>query len=156
MINLTKYKLKLIVGNRGIKNYQNMSKEELLNAIVKSKRITENLLKNGPEEIARMENLSLKELEQIERMVNLSLNKLKQIAKARRIKTRKDASKGDLSTLFWLGYFDTPILVGGGQNCPPPLNPQKWSNGNEMWSVGRTTFQLYFLTKKVCVTLIFC
>ena len=100
MINLTKYKLKLIVGNRGIKNYQNMSKEELLNAIVKSKRITENLLKNGLEGIARMENLSLKELEQIERMVNLSLNKLKQIAKARRIKTRKDASKGDLSTLF--------------------------------------------------------
>ena len=43
MINLTKYELKLIGGNRGIKNNQNMSKEELLNAIVKSERITENL-----------------------------------------------------------------------------------------------------------------
>ena len=49
MINLTKYELKLIGGNRGIENYRNMSKEELLNAIVKSERITENLSKNGLE-----------------------------------------------------------------------------------------------------------
>ena len=28
-------------------------------------------------------------------------------------------------TLFWLGYFDPPILVGGGKNCPPPLKPSK-------------------------------
>ena len=41
MINLTKYELKLIAGNRGIKNYQNMSKEKLLNAIIKSECITE-------------------------------------------------------------------------------------------------------------------
>ena len=47
MIKLTKYELKLIAGNRGIKNYQDMSKEELLNAIVKSERITENLSQNG-------------------------------------------------------------------------------------------------------------
>ena len=45
MINHKKYKLKLITGNRGIKNYQNMAKGELLNAIVKSERITENLPK---------------------------------------------------------------------------------------------------------------
>ena len=49
MINLTKYELKLIGANRGIKNYQNMSKEELLKAIVKSERITENLSQNGLE-----------------------------------------------------------------------------------------------------------
>ena len=40
MINLTKYELKLLEGNRAIKNYQNMSKDELLKAIVKSERIT--------------------------------------------------------------------------------------------------------------------
>ena len=73
-----------------------MSKEELLNAIVKSERITENLSKNGLERITRMQNLSLKELEQIERMNNLSLNKLKQIAKTRRIKNYKNTSKEDL------------------------------------------------------------
>ena len=43
MINLTKYELKLIGWNRGIKNYQNMSNKELLNAIVKSERIIQNL-----------------------------------------------------------------------------------------------------------------
>ena len=47
MINLTKYKLKLIAGNRGIKNYQNMSKEKLLSAIVKSERMIKNLSQNG-------------------------------------------------------------------------------------------------------------
>ena len=36
MENLPKHELKLIAGNRGIKNYQNISKEKLLSAIVKS------------------------------------------------------------------------------------------------------------------------
>ena len=71
MINLTKYELKLIAGNRGIKNYQNMSKEKLLSAIVKSKRITENLSQNGLERIARMQNLLQSKLEQITEMKNL-------------------------------------------------------------------------------------
>ena len=69
MINLSKYELKLIAGNRGIKNYQNVSKEELLNAIVKSERITENLSQNGLEKIARMQNLSQKDLEQISKII---------------------------------------------------------------------------------------
>ena len=71
MINLRKYELKLIAGNRGIKNYQNMLKEGLLNAIVKSERITENLSQNGLERIARMQNLSQSELEEITEMENL-------------------------------------------------------------------------------------
>ena len=95
IINLTKYELKLIGGNRDIKNYQNMSKEELLNDIIKSERIIKNLSKNGLERIARIQNLSLNELEQIERMNNLSKNKLQQIAKNRRIKTNKNKSKED-------------------------------------------------------------
>ena len=89
MINLTKYELKLIAGNRGIKNYQNMSEEKLLDTILKHDRITKNLLENGMENIAKMQNLSLNDLEQIERMNNLSLNKLKQIVKTRHIKTIK-------------------------------------------------------------------
>ena len=96
MINHRKYELKLIAGNRGIKNYQNMAKEELLNAIVKSQRITENLSKNGLERIARMRNLSLDKLEQITEMNNLSENKLKQIAKTIRIKSYNDMLKEDL------------------------------------------------------------
>ena len=96
MINLTKYELKLIPGNRGIKNYQNMSEENLLDAILKYGRITKNLSQNGLENITRMQNLSLNDLEQIERMINLSLNKLKQIAKTRRIKTNRNTSKEDL------------------------------------------------------------
>ena len=96
MINLTKYKLKLIAGNRGIKNYQNMSKEKLLSAIGKSERIVENLSQNGLERIARMQNLSQNELEQITEMNNLLQNKLKQIAKTRRIKNYKDMWKEDL------------------------------------------------------------
>ena len=58
MINLTKYELKLIGGNRGIKNHQNMSEEKLLDAILKYDRIAKNLSQNGPENIARMHNLS--------------------------------------------------------------------------------------------------
>ena len=95
MINLTKYELKLIGKNRGIKNYQNMSVEKLLDAILKYDCIAKNLLQNGQENIARMQNLSLNDLEQIERMNNLLLNKLKQVAKTRHIKTNKNTSKGD-------------------------------------------------------------
>ena len=72
-----------------------MSKEELLNATVKSE-ITENVSKNGLERIARMQNLSRNDLEQITEMNNLSLNKLKQIAKTRRINTNKNTSKEEL------------------------------------------------------------
>ena len=96
MINLTKYKLKLIAGNRGIKSYQNMSKEKLLSAVVNSEHVTENFSQNGLERIARMQNLSQNQLEQITKMQNLSQNKLKQIVKTRRIKNYKDMSKGDL------------------------------------------------------------
>ena len=96
MVKLTKYELRLIARNRGIKNYQNMSREKLLSTLDKSERITENLSKNGLEQIVRMQNLSLNELKQIERMNNLSLKKLKQIAKTRHIKTNKNTSKEDL------------------------------------------------------------
>ena len=96
MVKLTEYELRLIAKNIGIKNYQNMSKEKLSSTLDKLERITENLSKNGLEQIIKMQNLSLNDLEQIERTNNLSLNKLKQIAKARSIKTNGNTSKEDL------------------------------------------------------------
>ena len=81
MVKLTKYEKRQIARNRGIKNYHNMSKEKLLDAILKYDRITENLSKNGHEQIKKLQNLSLNDLEQIERMNNLSPNELKQITK---------------------------------------------------------------------------
>ena len=94
MINQTKYELKLIGGNRGIKNYQNMSKEELLNAIVKSEPIIKNLSKNGLERIARMQNLSLNELEQIKKLmiyrkINFSKSQKIDILKLTKIHLKK-------------------------------------------------------------------
>ena len=65
MINLKKYELKLIAENRGIKNYQNMSKEKLLSAIAKSERIIKDLSQNGLKKIARMQNLSQNKLKQM-------------------------------------------------------------------------------------------
>ena len=58
IVNLTTYELRLIAGKRGIKNYQNMSREKLLSTLDKSECIFENLLQNGLEQIAKMQNLS--------------------------------------------------------------------------------------------------
>ena len=53
MENLTKYKLKLIPGNSGIKDYQNMLREELLSTLDESM---------GLKQIAKIQNLSQNEL----------------------------------------------------------------------------------------------
>ena len=47
MVSLTTHNLKLIAGKRGIKNYQNMSREKLLGTLDESERIFENLSQNG-------------------------------------------------------------------------------------------------------------
>ena len=96
MVNPTKYELKFIAKNRGIKNYQNISREELLSTLDKSEHITKNLSKNGLEWIVKMQNLSLNELEHITEENNWSKNKLEQIAKNRRIKNYKNMWKEDL------------------------------------------------------------
>ena len=96
MVNLTKYELKLIAGNRGIKNYQNMPKEKLLSGIVKSERIINSLSQNGLKRLARMQNLSQNELKQVTKMSNLSRNELEQIEKMKRIKNRNNMSKEEL------------------------------------------------------------
>ena len=65
MVKLTTHELRLITGKRGIKNYQNMSREKSLNTLNKSECTFENLSQNRLERIAKMQNLSLNELKQI-------------------------------------------------------------------------------------------
>ena len=96
MVKLTENKLRLIAKNKGIKNYQNISKEKLSSTLYKLKVITENLSKNRQKKIVKMQNLSLNKLEQITEMNNFSRNRLKQIANTRSIKNYKDMSKEDL------------------------------------------------------------
>ena len=58
MVNLTTHKLRLIARKRGIKNYQNMSREKLLSTLDELERILKDLSQNEPKEIAKMQNLS--------------------------------------------------------------------------------------------------
>ena len=90
MVNPTKYELKFMARNRGIKNYQNMSREELLSTLDKSGPILENLSQIRLVRIAKIQNLSQNELKQITKVSNLSQNKLEQIAKMRGIKNYKN------------------------------------------------------------------
>ena len=81
MVNLTLNELNLIAGNRGIKNYKNMSREKLLSTLDESERNFKNLSQNGLERFTKMQNLSQNGLEQITKMLSLSQNKLEQITK---------------------------------------------------------------------------
>ena len=65
MVNLTSHELRLIAGKRGIRNYQNMSREKLLSSLDESERIFKNLSQNGLERIAKLQYLSQNELKQI-------------------------------------------------------------------------------------------
>ena len=94
MVNVTTYEARLIVGKRGIKNYQNMSREKLLSTLDKSECNPNNISQNGFERIAKMQNLSQNELEQITRMKNLPQNELEKIEKIRCIKNYKKNVKG--------------------------------------------------------------
>ena len=76
MVNLASYELKLIARKRGIKNYQNMSREKLLNTLDESEHIFKDLSQNGLKRITKMQNLSQNELQQITKMQNLSQNEL--------------------------------------------------------------------------------
>ena len=96
MVNLTTYELKLIVGKRGIKNHQNMSRENLLISLDKSEHIFKNLSQNGLERIAKIQNLSQNELRQITKMSNSSQYELEKIAKIRHIKNYKNMFKEEL------------------------------------------------------------
>ena len=96
MLNPATYELRLIARKRGIKNYQNMSRDKLLSTLEESKHISENLSQNRLEGIENMQNLSQNELKQITKIQNLLQNKLEQIAKMRRIKNYKNISREEL------------------------------------------------------------
>ena len=96
MVNLTTYELRLVTGKRGIKDYQNMSREKLLSTLDKLEHIFENLSQNGLERITKMQNLSQNELKQITKLSNLLQNELEQIAKMICIKSYKNMSRGKL------------------------------------------------------------
>ena len=63
MVNLTTHELRLIAGKRGIKNYENMSREKLLSTLDESEHNFKNISQNGLERIAEMQNLSQNELQ---------------------------------------------------------------------------------------------
>ena len=89
MVNLTTHELRLIVGKRGIKDYKNISRENLLSTLYELEIIFKNISQNGFERIVEMQNLLQNELEQIIKMRNLSQNELEQIAKMKSIKNYK-------------------------------------------------------------------
>ena len=97
MVNFTTDKLRIIPEKRGIKNYQNMSRKNLLSTLDKLEWNFKNISLNGLDRIAKMQNLSQNELEKIIRMKNLLQNELEQIAKMRRIKNYQNGSKKGLS-----------------------------------------------------------
>ena len=96
MAKLAIYELRLIAKNRGINNYLNISREEILSTLNKSERIIENLLAKGLNKIVKIQNLSLNDLEKIERMNNLSLDELNQMAITRNIKNYLNIPRKDL------------------------------------------------------------
>ena len=58
MVNLSEYELRLTAQNRGIKNYNNMTKEELLSTLDETERNLNTLSEKGLKGIAKMQNLS--------------------------------------------------------------------------------------------------
>ena len=83
IIELTRKEYNLIAKNRGIKEPQNMSTEELLNTLsrydskrkVKSNR--RKLLKIKLEKIAKIQNISKNELSKAEKLQNKSIDELR-------------------------------------------------------------------------------
>ena len=81
MVKLLTHKRRLNERNKGIENYQNMSREKLLSNFDESERIFENLSQNKLDRIAKRQNLLQNKLKHITKMQNLSENELEQIAK---------------------------------------------------------------------------
>ena len=97
MVNLTICKLRLIAGKRGIKNYENISREKL-STLDESEHNFKNIAQSGLERIAKMQNLSQNELEQLTKIRNLLQNELEKITEMRHIKNYKNMSKEELLT----------------------------------------------------------
>ena len=85
MVNLTTHEVRVITKKRNIKDYKNMSREELLRTFDESERFLNNLSQNGQKRIPKIQNLSQNEIKQIMKMQNLSRNELEQLAKKRSV-----------------------------------------------------------------------
>ena len=102
IIEFTRKEYDLIAKNRGIKEPQTMSTEELLDTLsrydsrrkVKSNR--RKLLKIKLEKIAKIQNISKNELSKAEKLQNKSIDELRGIARLRRIKNRNNLTREDL------------------------------------------------------------
>ena len=106
IIEFTRKEYDLIAKNRGIKEPQTMSTEELLDTLsrydsrrkVKSNR--RKLLKIKLEKIAKIQNISKNELSKAEKLQNKSIDELRGIARLRRIKNYDNLTKEDLIISF--------------------------------------------------------
>ena len=98
----TRKEYDIIARSRGIKEPQNMSTEELLNALSrydskrKVKTNRKKLLKMKLEKISKKQNISNKDLCRAIKLQNMSLDNLKKIAKLRKIKNYDTLAKEDL------------------------------------------------------------
>ena len=92
----------ILKKNRGIKEPQNMSTEELLSPLSRydSKRKVESnhrkLLKMELEKISKIQNISKNDLCKSEKLKNKSIDELQETARLRRIKNYDNLTKEDL------------------------------------------------------------
>ena len=102
IIEFTGKEYDLIAKNRGVKEPQNMSTEELLNPLSRydSKRKVESnhrkLLKMELEKISKIQNISKNDLCKSEKLKNKSIDELQETARLRRIKNYDNLTKEDL------------------------------------------------------------
>ena len=102
IIEFTRKEFDIIARSRGIKEPQNMSTEELLNALSrydskrKVKTNDKKLLKMKLEKISKKQNIPNNDLRKATKLQNMSLDDLKKIAKLQRIKNYDTLAKEDL------------------------------------------------------------
>ena len=89
----TRKEYDIIARSRGIKEPQNMSTEELLNAL---SRYDSKRKKMKLEKIAKKQNISKNDLSRTKKLQNKSIDELQGIAKLRRIKNYNNLTKEDL------------------------------------------------------------
>ena len=105
IIEFTRNEYDLIAKNRGIREPQNMSTEELIDTIIRygiKRKVESNrrkllkLLKIKPEKINKIQNISKNDLRKAKKLQNKSIDELRGIAKLRRIKNYDNLTKEDL------------------------------------------------------------
>ena len=102
IVMLTRKELDLIAKNRGIKEPQKMSTEELLDTLSRydiKREVKSNswkLNKTNLKKIAKKQNISKNELSKAEKLQNKSIDDSKEIVRVQRIKNYDNLTKEDL------------------------------------------------------------